>query len=152
MNIIKSWNNKIYIAICLLGVNISTGVAGFRYFAGYSWIDALYMTIITMTTVGFGEVHPLDEKGRLFTVFLISTSVFIFAYSISTISEYIISKNHPKSIYLRKMKKMISKLEEHTIIIGYGRNGKQAAAKLAIYDQPFVVIEHDDEVINKLPK
>ncbi|MBQ0736041.1 potassium channel family protein [Aquimarina celericrescens] len=140
---------KVYIALILLVTVITIGVFGFRFLSDYSWVDALYMTVITMTTVGFEEVQPLDDNGKLFTVFLISTSVAIFAYSVSVITEYIVSKNDPKRVQYRKMQKMIHQLENHIIIVGYGRNGKQAAAKLMAYDKPFIVVENDNEVIDR---
>ena len=147
---IYNWGRpKVYIALILLVVVIAIGVIGFRFFSNYTWVDALYMTVITMTTVGFEEVQPLDENGKLFTVFLISTSVVIFAYSVSVITEYIVSKNDPKRVQLRKIQKMIHKLENHIIIVGYGRNGKQAAAKLMAYNKPFIVIENDNEIIER---
>ncbi len=149
---IKLYNSgrpKILIALTLLIVVVTIGVLGFRYFSDYSWIDALYMTVITMTTVGFGEVEPLDENGKLFTIFLISTSVVIFAYSVSVITEYIIRKNDPQRVQNRKMQKMINKLENHIIIVGYGRNGRQAAAKLTAYDKNFIIIEKEESVIER---
>jgi len=147
---LNKWGNpKVYIAILLLIIVIAIGVFGFHFFSDYSWIDALYMTVITMTTVGFEEVQPLDDNGKLFTVFLISTSVAIFAYSVSVITEYIISKNDPKRALLRKTQKMIYHMEKHTIIIGYGRNGKQAAVKLLAYDKPFIIIEKNQALIDR---
>ncbi len=147
---IQNWGRpRIYIAVILLLVVIIIGVLGFRYFSDYSWVDALYMTVITMTTVGFEEVQPLDDQGKLFTVFLISTSVVIFAYAVSVITEYIVSKNDPKRVQLRKIQKMIHKLENHIIIIGYGRNGKQAAAKLLAYNKPFIIVENNIEIIER---
>ncbi len=140
---------RIYIALILLIAVVATGVLGFRFFSDYSWVDALYMTVITMTTVGFEEVQPLDEQGKLFTVFLISTSVAIFAYSVSVITEYIVSKNDPKRVLYRKTQKMIHQLENHIIIIGYGRNGKQAAVKLMAYNKPFIIIEKDETIIER---
>lgn len=140
---------KIYIALTLLIIVIAIGVLGFRFFSNYSWVDALYMTVITLSTVGFGEVQPLDDSAKLFTVFLISTSVAIFAYSVSVITEYIVSKNDPRRVQYRKTQKMIHHIENHIIIIGYGRNGKQAAAKLLAYNKPFVIIEKDEAVIDR---
>nr|WP_240315464.1 potassium channel protein [Aquimarina longa] len=128
---------------------IVIGVLGFRFFSDYSWVDALYMTVITMSTVGFGEVQPLDDNAKLFTVFLITISVTIFAYAVSVITEYIVSKSDPKRVQYRKTQKMIHQIENHTIIIGYGRNGRQAAIKLLAYDKPFVIVEKEDEVIEK---
>ncbi|TPN81762.1 potassium channel family protein [Aquimarina algicola] len=140
---------KVYLALLLLISVVTVGVLGFRFFSDYTWVNALYMTVITMSTVGFTEVQPLDDNAKIFTVLLISTSVSIFAYSVSVITEYIIGKNDPKRVQLRKTQKMLQKIENHTVIVGYGRNGKQAAAKLLAYNKPFVIIEKDDEVINK---
>ncbi|WP_062053241.1 NAD-binding protein [Aquimarina longa] len=141
--------SKIYIALILMITVIVIGVLGFRFFSDYSWVDALYMTVITMSTVGFGEVQPLDDNAKLFTVFLITISVTIFAYAVSVITEYIVSKSDPKRVQYRKTQKMIHQIENHTIIIGYGRNGRQAAIKLLAYDKPFVIVEKEDEVIEK---
>lgn len=141
--------SKIYIALILLLTVITIGVVGFRFFSDYSWVDALYMTIITMSTVGFGEVEPLSDSAKLFTVFLIITSALILGYSLSVITEYIVNKSDPKRVQYRKLQKMIHKLENHIIIVGYGRNGRQAADKLLAYDKPFVIIENDKTVIEK---
>ncbi len=147
---IYNWGRrKVYIALILLIIVIVIGVLGFRFFSNYPWVDALYMTVITMSTVGFSEVQPLDDNAKLFTIFLIATSVSIFAYSVSVITEYIVSKNDPKRVQYRKTQKMIDKLENHIIIIGYGRNGKQSAVKLLAYEKPFIIIEKDDEVIER---
>ncbi|WP_378185320.1 potassium channel family protein [Aquimarina sp. W85] len=146
---IKYFKSRIYIAITLLIVVVVVGVVGFRFFSNYSWVDALYMTVITMSTVGFGEVQPLDATAKLFTVFLIATSVTIFAYAVSVITEYIVNKSDPYKMQYRKLQKMIQALNDHIIIIGYGRNGKQAADKLLAYSKPFIIVENDRQVIEK---
>ena len=70
LNMIKLSRSKIYLAISLLHAVVLIGVLGYRFIAGYTWTDALYMTVITMATVGFKEVHPLDDTAKIFTVFL----------------------------------------------------------------------------------
>ncbi|UOB16860.1 potassium channel family protein [Abyssalbus ytuae] len=145
----KLFRSKIYTAVALLLLIFFTGVLGYKYLAGYTWIDAAYMTIITVTTVGFREVNPVDDTTKLFTILLILSSVFIFAYAISVITEYILSKSTFQNIKFRKMKKQINELNNHIIICGYGRNGMQAAAKLRAYRRPFVVIEKNTEVIER---
>lgn len=115
----------------------------------YSWIDAVYMTVITVTTVGFGEVQPLDENAKIFTIFLILTSVIIVGYALSVITEYILSKNDYEELKQKKMQKKIDGFKDHIIICGYGRNGKQAAKKLYDYRKQFVVIEMNKEIIEK---
>ncbi|HLV37821.1 potassium channel protein [Xanthomarina sp.] len=147
--LIKLLKSKIYTAIVLLILLLSAGVIGFRVLSQLSWIDALYMTVITITTVGFGEVQPLDESSKLFTVFLILTSVVIVGYAISVITEYILSKNNFEGLKQRKMQKKIDSLKNHIIICGHGRNGKQAAKKLMAYDKKFVIIELNKELAEK---
>lgn len=132
----------------LLIVVFMTGVIGFHYFSDYSWIDAFYMTVITVTTVGYGEVMPLSPSEKVFVSLLIISSIFIVGYAISVITEYILSKN----IGILRQKKVQKKLESmhnHIIVCGYGRNGKQAAQKLSAYNRPFVIIEKDEEIIDR---
>ncbi|MGB1268343.1 MAG: potassium channel family protein [Flavobacteriaceae bacterium] len=149
MIFLRLFKSKFRIAIILIICVLCLGVCGYRYIVNYSWVDALYMTIITISTVGFSEVEVLDESGKLFTIVLISASAITVAYSISVITEYLVNKNSFEEFKNRKMKKQISKLSGHIIICGFGRNGKQAAQKLAIYDRPFVVIEKNKELIEK---
>jgi voltage-gated potassium channel len=66
-----------------------TGIVGFKLISGYTWTDAIYMTVITITTVGFGEVEPLDYQAKIFTIGLILTSAIIVGYALKVISEYI---------------------------------------------------------------
>ncbi|MBR9914653.1 MAG: potassium channel protein [Algicola sp.] len=147
--LIKFFRVKIYTAVFLLLVIMVIGVLGFRIMSDYSWIDSFYMTVITITTVGFGEVQPLDDNAKIFTIFLILASVIILGYAITVITEYILSKNDFEELKQRKMQKKIDNLSNHIIICGYGRNGKQAAKKLLAYKKPFVVIEKDKDIIDK---
>lgn len=148
-SLLKFFRTKIYFAITLLILVLCIGVLGFKTISGYSWVDAIYMTVITITTVGFGEVQPLDDGSKIFTVFLILSSVVIVGYALSIITEYILSANNLYDLKRKKMQKKIDSLENHTIICGYGRNGKQAAKKLMSYKKPFVIIEKNKAVIEK---
>ncbi len=147
--VLSIFRSKIVTAIGLLVLLLIIGVIGFKIMSDYRWIDALYMTVITITTVGFGEVRPLDDASKMFTIFLILTSIVIVGYAISVITEYILSKNNFEDLKQKKMQKKIDNLSGHIIICGYGRNGKQAASKLMAYKKPFVVIERNKEVIDK---
>ena len=138
-----------YLALALLVMVLLFGVLGYRFLSDYTWIDAFYMTIITVTTVGFSEVRPLDAEAKIFTVLLIVTSVFIFAFAISVITEYILSRNALQLLKKKKVKNKINSLSKHVIICGFGRNGNQAAERLKAYNRPFVVIEKNREVIEK---
>ncbi|MFD1615021.1 potassium channel family protein [Gelatiniphilus marinus] len=149
-SLIKIFRTKIYTAIILLVLLLFIGVVGFKSMSNYTWIDALYMTVITITTVGFKEVHPLDDATKIFTISLILTSVFILGYALSVITEYILSKNNFEELKRKKMQKQIDSLKNHIIICGYGRNGRQAANKLLAYNKPFVIIEKNQDLVNKI--
>jgi voltage-gated potassium channel len=147
MNIIKS---KLYKTLFLFFTILAIGVAGYMILSGDTFVNALYMTVITITTVGFGEVHPLSPEEKIFTIFLILTSIFIFGYIVSSFTEYIISGQLFKQLKLKKVQKTIEKLEGHTIVCGFGRNGKQAIVKLKNYQKEYVVIERNKNLIEKL--
>ena len=82
------------------------------------------MTVITITTVGFGEVVPLDSEAKIFTIFLILISIVVVGYALSIITEYILSKNNVEDLKQKKMQKLIDSFKNHIVICGYGRNGK----------------------------
>lgn len=103
--LIRIFRTKIYTAIFLLVLILLVGVFGYMMISDYTAIDALYMTVITVTTVGFGEVVPLDNNSKIFTIFLILTSIVIVGYALSTITEYILSKDHIEELKQKKMQK-----------------------------------------------
>ena len=144
---IKLFKSKITWALILMFTVLLAGVFGYHFFYGFTWVNAFYMTVITVTTVGFSEVRPLDADAKIFTVFLIVSSVFIFGFAISVITEYILSRNSLQLLKKKRVKNKINKLSNHVIVCGYGRNGKQAAEKLKAYNKPFVVVEKNKEII-----
>lgn len=118
--------------------------------AGYYWllpdigiVDALYMTAITLSTVGFGEIAPMTPAAKIFTVFFIMLSLTVFAFGIRELTKFVLTENIFEKIKQKKMKKMTAALKDHTVICGYGRNGRQATQRLLNHDHPFVVIEQD---------
>lgn len=147
---IRTYNIKLYKALFMLLVIIAIGVIGFIVISDLNFIDALYMTIITMSTVGFGEVIPLGPEARLFTVFLILMSVAIFGYTVSVFTELIVSGEFIHQLKMKKVQKNIKELKDHVIVCGYGRNGKQAVSKLKSYKREVVVIEQNRELIEQL--
>lgn len=146
----RFFRTRIYTAIFLMVFILLVGVFGYKMISGYTWIDATYMTVITMTTVGFGEVVPLDNQSKIFTIFLILSSVLIMGYALSIITEYILSKNDADELKYKRMQKKIDSLKNHVVICGYGRNGKQAARKLLAYNKSFVIIERDKEMEERM--
>ena len=147
MNILAS---RIHKTLFLVFAIILLGVAGYMILSDYSFVDALYMTVITITTVGFGEVQPFTPEEKIFTVFLILTSITVFGYAVSTFSEYLVSGKLFEQFKHRKVEKKIKSLKGHTIVCGFGRNGKQAILKLKNYNQQFVVVEKDKEIVAEL--
>ncbi|GGD44097.1 potassium channel family protein [Muriicola marianensis] len=146
---IRLFRSKMYFALALTVVVLLIGVLGYRYISDYNWLDALYMTIITVTTVGFMEVKPLDAESKIFTVMLIISSVIIFSFALSVLTEYILSRNSLQLLKKKKVKNQINSLSNHVIVCGFGRNGMQAAERLKAYNRPFIVIERDKEIIEK---
>ncbi len=123
------------------------GTLGYMYISEYTLIDALYMTVITVTTVGFGEVHPLNEEGRIFTMILVMTSLGLVAYSASSIGKALLDGDFIKKYKENRMNKQLKTLENHTIICGFGRNGRQSARKLKSSNHSFLVIEKDQSKV-----
>lgn len=142
--------SKIYIAVVLFLGAILLGVVGYTYMFGFSFIDGLYMTIITITTVGFSEVNPLNDESKLFTVFLILTSISIYGYVVTVVSEFFSNSTLMEELKKNKMLKRINELEGHTIVCGYGRNGRQAVAKLNNFKKSCVVIEKSQVLLKEI--
>tara|TARA_B110000003_G_scaffold113243_1_gene115825 strand:- start:6679 stop:7680 length:1002 start_codon:yes stop_codon:yes gene_type:complete len=144
------FKSKFQKALLLLAFVITTGVLGYMVLSGYSFVNALYMTVITVSTVGFGELESLNNQEKLFTIFLITISIVSFGYAVSAFTEYIISGQLFQQLKLKKVQKKIEQLNGHTIICGFGRNGKQSMIKLKNYKKQFVIIEKADEHINTI--
>lgn len=137
---------RFMIPIYLLVGLIIIGTIGYMIIDGYTLLNAFYMTIITIATVGYGEVEPLSVAGKLFTSFLIITSFITFAYAVSSITKFIVDGELNVFFKNKRLNAAVEKLTDHVIICGYGRNGKQAAQILKKHDKRFVVIEDDEKV------
>ena len=145
-----NFKHKLYRALVLAVILLSIGVTGYMNIGNYSFVEALYMTVITISTVGFGEVHPSNDSEKLFTIFLIFTSMGIFAYIVSVLTEYIANGKFIEELKIKRMQKKIHKLKNHTIVCGYGRNGRQAANKLKAHGKTCVIIESSTEMIKEI--
>lgn len=141
---------RIRLATILVVFSISSGVVGFMFIEDLSFIDALYMTIITISTVGFAEVKTLSTAGRLFTIFLIVTNIGIFTYSVTIIGSFLIEGQFRNVFKKVRLEQEVSKLKNHTIVCGFGRNGLQACEELFEHKQPFVVIENNPDRIDQI--
>jgi len=135
-------------ALSLLLFVLLFGVFGFYWIeTNYSLFDALYMTVITLSTVGYGEVGNLSDQGRTFAILFILIGFLIVAIAIRFIVEYLISGWSINALKQKKNTEMINALEGHTIVCGYGRNGRQAVTRLKRHQQAYVVIEQNEQLI-----
>ncbi len=138
---------KLFLPLIIIGAIIFIGVTGFMVIEGFTLLDALYMTVITVTTVGYEETHQLSKAGMIFNMLLIISSFATFAYALAKLTQYIVDGEINKYFKNRKIMSAINELNDHVILCGYGRNGKQAAAVLRSHKVKFVVIENSDERI-----
>lgn len=140
----------VIIGILIFIIVIIIGSIGYVYIEGAGVIDAIYMTVITITTVGFGEIFPLSQAGRLFTIGLVITGAGTVAYTASHVIEFIIAGEIRKSFRRKKMDKKISKLKDHYIICGFGRMGKVIAKKLKYKKIDFVIIDKKEKLLTEM--
>ena len=139
------------LAIILLFVVIGLGTLGYmQLHEDYSLIDALYMTVITISTVGFKEVHDLSDDGKMFTILLILTSFGIFAYIASAVTRFILDGVFRRNLKDYRVAKRIEKLSDHVIVCGYGRNGRQASLELLEHGEKVVVIDSKESSIDEI--
>jgi voltage-gated potassium channel len=131
----------------LVLVVAAIGVAGYMIIERWSFLDSLYMTAITLTTVGFREIAPLTPLGQLFTIILIVMGVGTIIYSLTASAEYLLAADLGPSLRNRRWRRMLNEMENHVIVCGYGRVGRSAVAALGEIDESVVVIERDTEVI-----
>ena len=138
--------------VCIFATIIVAGIIGYMVIEGWSFIDAIYMTIITITTVGYAEVHPLSAGGQIFSIFLIVGGVSGALYVLSAVAGYIIEGQLGTTLGRRRMQTNIAKLKEHFILCGYGRVGREIARFLTEEGMPFVVIDKDQDSIAEVEK
>jgi len=138
-----------YFTAASLLIVIIIGTIGYTLL-GFTPSEAIYQTIITMATVGFEEVHPLDNRGMWFTSILVVVSIGIFFYAVTSLTRYIVEGVFMNTYTDNKVKRRIERLTDHVVICGYGRNGKQAAIELSQHDVKVVVIEDNAETVQLL--
>ncbi|MHB0976966.1 MAG: potassium channel family protein [Candidatus Aquicultorales bacterium] len=141
---------RIWIAAGLIAVIVFVGWLGYMVIQGFSALDALYMTVITISTVGFREVRPLDPAGKVFTLFLILAGSGTLFYALLTIAEFAIEGHLTGILEKNRMARRIKRMEDHYIVCGYGRVGEQIANEITQANIPLVVIERNPERIAHL--
>ncbi len=145
-----SLQQKVIAVVVLLVLLISTGTAGYMFLENMSFVDGLYMTVITVSTVGFREVHELSVAGRFFTIILIISGLFIAAFAVTVVSSLVIEGEFSHILRRRKMENNIAKLKNHYIICGAGQTGQHVVNQFRKRGVPFVVIESDPAKVDHL--
>ncbi|MDF2703700.1 MAG: potassium transporter TrkA [Rubrobacteraceae bacterium] len=140
---------RIESALLALGIITVVGVLGYMVFEGWSFTDAVYMTVITLTTVGYKEVRTLDTTGQLWTMLLLITGVGTLFYAAVSSVELVVEGTIRGYFGRRRMQAAIGKLNGHYILCGYGRVGRQVAREFARDSVPCVVIDQDPEIIEE---
>ena len=127
----------------VIGV-VVVGTLGYRWLwrgIGGTWLDALFMTFTTMTTIGYGEVRPLDSTGRIFTMVIATAGIAGFFYAFSVVLDHLVATGTADTRGRRRMERRIAELTGHVIVAGLGRVGRQAALELAEAGTPFLTVD-----------
>ncbi|MBU1627805.1 NAD-binding protein [bacterium] len=132
---------NLVVSIILTTLVFSVGTLGFSHIEGWSFLESFYMTVITLTTIGFREIHTLSPAGMKFTIGLVLIGVGVFAYTVRVFAITVLEGQFITFGRIRKMKQRINNIKNHYIICGYGKNGKQLAEEFNQRKAPFIVID-----------
>ena len=141
---------QLKISLLILLLLVSLGTTGYRMIEGWRFVDALYMTVITLATVGFQEVHPLSDAGRVFTILLIIFGVTVLGYTVGKLAQIMFEGQFQRYLGRKKVETSIDALRDHYIICGYGRIGALICKEFAAKPLPFVVVENSPAIQEKL--
>jgi voltage-gated potassium channel len=139
---------RLYASLFLLILIVLAGTAGYAIIEKWGVVDSLFMTVITLTTVGYGEIHPLTDMGRVFTIFLIISGVIVVGSILADFTRFIVEGEIRNYMETRLTKRAIKKLKDHYIICGYGRIGRVIADELFEHHVRFVVVDSSPEKID----
>jgi voltage-gated potassium channel len=145
----KRWGYRLIFPFILLQGIIVVGIVGYMLIEKYNLIEALYMTTLAVTTVGFKEVRTLSPAGEIFTTFLLIFSWGALIFILSRLTQIIVSGEINKYFKTRRLMTTIDKMKRHVIVCGLGRNGQQAARTLKMHNVPFLIVEKREEMIEK---
>lgn len=145
----KELRRRLILSAVLIVFIISFGASGYMVIEGWSFLDSIYMTVITLTTVGYKEIKDLSSTGRLFTIILIISGVGTMLYVLRTGAQFILEGELQAAFGRRRLEKKISELKDHYIICGYGRMGKIISGELKKENLSFVVIEKKPDIFEE---
>ncbi|MBI5483550.1 MAG: potassium channel protein [Deltaproteobacteria bacterium] len=138
------------ISIFVLLMLVSVGTSGFMTIERWRFLDALYMTVITLGTVGFKEIHDLSDNGKIFTMTLIVVGVSVIGYIVGSLAQIMFEGQIQRIMGRKKVEKMIDALHGHYIICGYGRIGSLICKEFKTNELPFVIVEKNVDAMEKL--
>jgi voltage-gated potassium channel len=138
-----------YALVILAGV-ILLGTCAYMFLLGWSPLDALYMTVITVSTIGYKEVHPLDAQGEVVTIVLALLGVGTAAYALSSLATFVFSVDIATLIRGRHMQRRIENMQGHIVLCGCGRTGRCALEEMRVHDEQVVIVERDPAVCEEL--
>jgi voltage-gated potassium channel len=142
---------QLWIALGILTLVVGGGTFGYVFIEGWELLDSFYMTILTLSTVGYGEVHPLSHAGKFLSIFIIVMGVGSAGFALGTAGKLMVEERIKAALGRRSMK-AIQKLRNHYIICGFGRMGRIICEELTEMKIPFVVLESEDEVLEELER
>ena len=137
------------LVVAAIGGVLVVGTVGYMLIQGWSLLDSLYMTVITIFTVGFNEVHPLSTAGHVFTILLILGGVGTILYGLGAMFEFVVSGQLSGAYRRRAVKRQVERLRSHYVICGFGRVGESVAAQFRSHGADFVVIDNEPSAISR---
>ncbi|MGR9050026.1 potassium channel family protein [Halobacillus faecis] len=143
---------KIVISIILLHIIIFLGIFGYMIFEDLAFFDSLWLTIVSVLTIGYGDISPESTSGKLLTLVLIPSAIGLTTYMLAQLAGAILGGKLSSEVRKRRMSLKIQDLHQHIILCGYGRVGQQVFQQLRNENKPLVVIESDETVIAQLPE
>ena len=138
-------------ALALVVLVVGGGTAGYMVVEGWDLLDSFYMTVLTISTVGYDEVHPLSVTGKFLSIVIILLGVGSVGFAVGTAGRFMI-EDRIRAVFGRRSMKSIQKLRNHYIICGFGRMGRIICEELAEEGIPLVVLENDDEVLEEIER
>jgi voltage-gated potassium channel len=140
------------VAAIFLIVVFSLGTIGYMIIEGWTFVDALYMVVITLSTVGYREAHPMSQGGQAFTILLIIVGAGIGVYALGSVMRPIIEGEMRKVLGRRKLEKGIKNIKDHYVVCGYGRMGSYICRELKQKNKPYIVIEKWEQALPRLER
>lgn len=148
--VIRQSLSRLYVTLLLLFSSTTIGTVGYMLIENYTFLEAIYQTVITLSTVGFEEVRPLSSSGMVFTTLFIIFNLGVFAFVISSLTSYLFEGELNRVFHFYLTTRELMRLKDHVIVCGFGRNGRKAAEELIAAQRDFIVIDSDGDMGSQL--